>query len=103
MTITFSHKRKQVLLVSTISSFLSTLVVCLCFFYLDPIQNDTIVTSRCMHYIFCRGREFKLYDEECPNCDEKRKEGNEEMHWPLDEKWMFKPVFNILNSLSTKM
>ena len=21
------------------------------------------MTSRCVHYIFCRGREFKLYDE----------------------------------------
>ena len=35
----------------------------LCFFYLDPIQSDAIVTSRCMHYNFCRGREFKLYDK----------------------------------------
>ena len=32
-------------------------------FYLDLIQNDTIVTSRCMHFIFCQGRELKLTGE----------------------------------------
>ena len=28
-------------------------VVCFCFFYLDPLQNDSIMTSRCMQYVFC--------------------------------------------------
>ena len=27
-------------------------VVYLCFFYLDPLQNDAIMTSQCMQYIF---------------------------------------------------
>ena len=31
-------------------------------FYLDPLQNQAIVTSRCMHYLFCRGREVKHFD-----------------------------------------
>ena len=52
------------------------------FFYLDLLQNDTIVTSPCMQYIFC------------PTCGEKRKEGKGKIdHPPQDEKWMRKPVF----------
>ena len=51
-------------------------------FYLDPLQNQAIVTSRCMHYIFFR---------ECPTW--KKKEGKEKGKWPLDEKWTHKPVF----------
>ena len=36
----------------TLKQFHTTniLVVCLCFFYLDLLQNHAIVTSRCMHY-----------------------------------------------------
>ena len=30
-------------------------LVWLCFFYLDLLQNDAIVKSRCMHYIFFEG------------------------------------------------
>ena len=33
------------------------------FFYLDPLQNNAIVTSRCMHYIFFRGGKVKHSDE----------------------------------------
>ena len=40
-------------------------VVCSCFFYLDPLQNDAIVMSRCMHFIFCRGREFIMIRYVC--------------------------------------
>ena len=40
-------------------------VVYLCFFYLDLLQNDAIVTSWCM---------FKFYGESVPTCDEKKKE-----------------------------
>ena len=32
-------------------------------FYLDPLQNQAIMTSRCMHYIFCRGGDVKHSDE----------------------------------------
>ena len=38
-------------------------VVCVCFFHLDPAQNDALVTSGCVHFIFCRGRELKPTDE----------------------------------------
>ena len=31
--------------------------LCLYFFLLRPLQNHAIMTSLCMHYIFCRGRE----------------------------------------------
>ena len=34
-------------------------VICLCFFYLGTLQNDAIVTPRCMHHIFCREGEVK--------------------------------------------
>ena len=30
----------------------SEYVVCLCFFHLDPTQNDVLVTLRCLHFIF---------------------------------------------------
>ena len=33
------------------------------FFYLDPLQNHSIVTSRSMHKIFSRGREVKHFDK----------------------------------------
>ena len=53
----------------------NNLLVCLCFFYLDLLQNDAIVTSRCMHYIFCRGREVKLYDESVLLVTKKERKG----------------------------
>ena len=33
------------------------------FYYLDPLQNQAIMTSLCMHYTFCRGRKVKQADE----------------------------------------
>ena len=33
------------------------------FFYLDPLQNDIIVTSRCVHLIFSQGTEVKHSDK----------------------------------------
>ena len=70
------------------------LVVCKCFFYLDLLQNDAIVPSQSMHYIFCRGRELKLYDKSVLPVMIKRKEGTGEMDYrPLDEKWTRKPLF----------
>ena len=48
------------------------------FFYLDPLQNDSI----------CRGREFKIYDKSVlPGTKKERKE-REINNWPLDEIWM---------------
>ena len=45
------------------------------FFYLDLLQNDAMVTSQCMHYIFCQGREFKIYHESVlPGMKRERKE-----------------------------
>ena len=50
-------------------------VVCLCFFLLRPLQNQAIVTSQCMHYIFCRGRKVKHTDESV--LPVKKRRGNE--------------------------
>ena len=56
-------------------------------------QNQAMVTSQCIHNIFCRGREVKHSDESVLTCDEKRGEGKGEMnHRPLDEKWTCKPL-----------
>ena len=34
--------------------------VCLCFFHLDTLQNDAIVTSQCMHFFFFGGESYNL-------------------------------------------
>ena len=54
------------------SGFRMVTVLCLCFFYLDPPQNQAIVTSQCMRYIFCRGGEVK---HSMTVCDEERGKG----------------------------
>ena len=41
--------------VAGIETFWYIQVVCSYFFYLNPLQNDTIMTSQCIHFIFCRG------------------------------------------------
>ena len=51
-------------------------VVCSCFFYLDPLQNDAIMTSQCMHFNFCRGREVKITNESVLPVTEKEKNAN---------------------------
>ena len=38
-------------------------VVCFFFFFLNLLQNDNILTLRCMHFIFCQWKKFKLYNE----------------------------------------
>ena len=43
-------------------------------FYLDPAQNDTVMISRCEHFIFCQGRELKLTDEGVLPVTEKERE-----------------------------
>ena len=75
--------------------FFYVTVICLCFFYLDPLQNHAIVTSLCMHFIFCRERERgKTLWWECSYLWQKRGEVKAEMdHWPLGEKWMHKSLF----------
>ena len=50
-------------------------VVCLCFFYLDSLQTDAIGLSRCVHFIFCRGREVKLNGESVLTVIEKESKG----------------------------
>ena len=32
-----------------------TVVLCLCFFLLNPLQNPAIMTSQCKHYFFVKG------------------------------------------------
>ena len=54
------------------------------------LQNHTIVMSRCMHYIFCRGGEVK-YSYEGKGKEEKD-------YWPKDEKWKPKPFPSPLSS-----
>ena len=49
-------------------------VVCSCFFYLDPAQNDAVVMSGCIHFIFCRWRDIKLTDQSVLSVTKKRKE-----------------------------
>ena len=68
------------------------IVVCSCFFYLDPLQNDAIMTSRCIYFIFCWGRELKLIDESVLPVTEKEGKGDME-HRPKDKKWIRKPMF----------
>ena len=58
------------------------LVVCLCFFYLDPLQNQAIMTSRFMTYIFCWGREVKQADKSVQPV--KKKEGKGKGKWTID-------------------
>ena len=58
------------------------------FYYLDPLQNQAIVTSRCMHYIFCRGRKVKQADQSVLPVTEK--EGKGKGKWticPRMKKW----------------
>ena len=58
------------------------------FFNLNLLQNDTILTSQCMHYIFCRGREFKLYYKSfLPVTKKKGRERGNELsapEWKMD-------------------
>ena len=53
-------------------------------FYLDPLQNDTIMTSRCMHYIFCQGRELQLTNESV--LPVMKKEGKGKGKWTMGPK-----------------
>ena len=46
-------------------------------YYLDPLQNQTIMTSRCMLYVFCQGREVKHWDESILSVT--KKEGKEKV------------------------
>ena len=45
------------------------------FYYLAPLQNDRILTSQCMHFIFCQGREVKLTEESVLPVTEKEVKG----------------------------
>ena len=44
-------------------------------FYVDPVQNDPIVMSQCMHFIFCQGREVKLSEKSVQPVTEKERKG----------------------------
>ena len=45
----------------------------------DPLQNDSIVTSQCLHLLFCRGRKVKLTDQSVQPVTKKREEGSREI------------------------
>ena len=64
----------------------------LLFYYLAPLQNDTIVMSLCMQFNFGDKGEATYLIRECPTCDLKRRDRRgEKQHQPLDEIWTRKP------------
>ena len=58
------------------------------FFYLDPLQNQAILTSQCMHNIFFQGREEKHSDQSVlpvtKNRERERGNGPSALGWKMD-------------------
>ena len=69
----------------------------LLFYFLAPLQNDTIVTSWCMQFNFGDKGEATCLIRECPSCVWKRRDGRgEKQHQSLDKIWTCKPWFILL-------
>ena len=46
----------------------------LLFYYLAPLQNDTVLTSQCIHFNFWDKGEANCLIRECPTCGGKRRD-----------------------------
>ena len=72
-------------------------------FFLSP-PTTPCYCDVTMHALYFLSRETcKAFRQECPTCDEKRRQWKREMdHQPLDEKWTRKSVFSNLAGMYTK-
>ena len=57
-------------------------------YYLAPLQNDTVVTARCMQFIFGGKVEATCLIRECPLWLKKKGREREKEHQALDEKYI---------------